>query len=177
MNELYHGLKSLVSDSSDPFVVLYAADNLMKGVPPQSKYYAQMLEYRNDLLKMLMYTTWNPNRGLGDRPLNPIQAKIALKQLAQQNVQAALRQQEMLQKALLEAEFKAFMQQQFELMQKQMQEAAKEQAKQNEMIRGLLRQLTKEEDVVVANKQLDPQPERKNVAKGKRVDLGGRPIL
>jgi len=47
--------------------------------------------------------------------------------------------------------WRAFMQQQFE-------EMAKEQAKQNEILRGLLRQLVKEEDVVIINKLIDPEP-------------------
>jgi hypothetical protein len=153
MSELYQSLRSLVSGSGDPVIVRYAAEHILEGVPPQSKYYAKFVQYRNDLVSTLFEVHFNPKRGLGFRPRNPLEAKFAL----QKQAQLVLEHQQAMQRALQEAEFRAYMQKQFE-------EMVKEQAKQNELIHKLLRQLVKEDDVVVVNKLIDPEPMQRWIA-------------
>src|SRR5207302_2049379 len=48
--ELFSRLKYVVRESGDPVVVIYAAENILKGVPPHSKYYPLFVAYRNELI-------------------------------------------------------------------------------------------------------------------------------
>jgi hypothetical protein len=122
--------------------LVYVLENLGKGVPPQSQYYGYFQQFRAKYQLLLVAVRFNPKQGWGPhRPVNPLLAK------------QLILQQQALNKALQEEEFKEFMRKQFE-----------EIAKQKEMVRGLLRQLVKEDDVVVVNKLIDPEPMQRWIA-------------
>jgi len=160
MAHLYNRLKSLVSDNPDPFLYMHIVENLGKPIPPYSKYYPLFMKYRQELFQAMTANHWNPQRPLNRRqPNNPFanNLQLARRQLQMQQMQAAE-----MQKAVLDAEYQAFMRKQFEEM-----------AKQAEMIDGLLRELSKEDAVVVANKLQDPEAMTRWVA----VQVAGKKRL
>lgn len=152
MFQLQMTLQSLVRETRDPLVVIYVLENLGRGVPTHSEYYSLFTTYRQEMQLLLIGLQWNPQKVWG--PRGQVNANLA-------NV--LLRQQEALRQAIQDAEYQAF-------MAKQLQQMAQEQAKQAEMIDGLLRELSKEEAVVIANKLIDPDPMMRWLA----VQVGGK---
>jgi hypothetical protein len=160
MAHLYNRLKSLVSDNPDPFLYMHIVENLGKPIPPYSKYYPLFMKYRQELFQLMTANHWNPQRPLGPRQPNNQFANNVL--MARQQLQMQQKQVADMQKAMQDAEYKAFMLKQLEEM-----------AKQAEMIDGLLRELSKEDTVVVANKLQDPEPLTRWVA----VQVAGKKRL
>jgi len=160
MQELYGKLSSLVRGYPDPTLRMYVVENLGKPIPPHSKYYHAFMHMRNELSRNTVFTQWNPQKPWGPRlPANRFAENV---RMARAQIELERQQVEAMQKAAQDAEYKAFMLRQLEQM-----------AKQAEMIDGLLRELAKEDNVVIANKLLDPEPTTRWLA----VQIAGKKRL
>src|SRR5258708_7150183 len=117
MQELFSKLESLVRDYPDPTLKIYVVENLGKPIHPQSKYYPVFMQYRNEISMNLVASHFNPQRLWALRhPANRFAVSV---KRAREQLEFESRQVAAMQKAVQEAEYKAFMLRQLEQMAKQ----------------------------------------------------------
>jgi hypothetical protein len=135
-------------------LTIYVIENLGKDVPPESRYYTTFMNYQKDLRREWVRLFWDPIKPRGPLARNPTKVPnpqvhpLTLKQYHQ--VDLVMRQRENLLQ-MKEAEYKKFLQQQFDTFRK-------EQVKQTELLQGMMRDLAREELPEIAQKCRDPQP-------------------
>jgi hypothetical protein len=142
VNLLEQRLLSLVRENRDPYLRWYVIDNVGKGVPVTSRYY----QHFQDLRRQLVQEQCNLNRPR----LTPT---TKLKQPLSKTPKSLQPNPQILDKQLLmqEAEYQT-------LLKKQFEQFVLDQARMNEMLPGLLRELLHEEPSTVAKKLKDSDP-------------------
>src|ERR1700674_3374345 len=117
MQELYGRLSSLVRGYPHPALKMYVIENLGKPIPPNSKYYPVFMQFRNELSLNLVCSNWDPRRVWA--PPQPVNRFAENLKMARAQIEIERQQVAAMQKAVQEAEYKAFMLKQLEQMAKQ----------------------------------------------------------
>ena len=190
MSVLQSTLMSLVRDNRDPTVLIYALENLGKPIPANSKYSDTFIKSRQELQQIFVRLRWDPvgawdsvgawdpvgarNPAGARNPTASVASKVLQRQtasqqavkLAKDKADKADKAEAKVQQAMVRVQQAMVRAQQamVKAQQQQLQEMAKEQAKQTELINGLLRKLVKEDDAVVLNQLHDEEPMNRYVA-------------
>jgi hypothetical protein len=156
VNLLERRLLFLVRNTQDPFLCWYAIDHVGKDVPPTSRYHTHFQHLRQKLIKAecdlkIAHTTGTPTGKhklhQPARPTNRLTAELHLLEKRQK----VLEQMKLKEYQLQMTEYQA-------LLKKQFEQFVAEQAKKNEMVPGLLRELMQEEPTTVAERLNDTDP-------------------
>lgn len=115
--------------------MVYVIENLGKGVPPTSRYQRVFHTYKQKLSRQLINLTWNPMTGRATL-LTPARNRLNM--------------QRQLVTRLVE-EQKAFLKRQLILL-------AEAKIKQDQLLKGLVQDLAREDKALIGEKLRDPQP-------------------
>jgi hypothetical protein len=147
VNLLERRLLSLVRETHDPFLSWYVVDNLGKGLPRTSKYYDHYEKIRRQIFKDELAVKVHGWQATSTRQTNP---KDQLKK-RQQMLMLEHGIVEARQRMMQQAEYHALLKTQFE-------QFARDQARMQEMLPGLVRTMSQEEPRAVAKKFHDDDP-------------------